>query len=226
MTRATVAALVPFAAALAILSRRPEASSIRPIDANSTPATLSSGPADAPHRLVVYSDYQCPACALLHREAEPSLLELAESGRLRLELRHFPLPGHRRASRAAVVSVCAGQQGAGWKMHDALFRTATLWTSPAPSAPWFQHLADSLGLDERALDLCIKDASVVGHLAADLALGRAAGLIGVPAFFLDGHPVTLRSPRGLVRRVKRITRDGVPPRSESIPPHSVPERVP
>ena len=211
MMRSTVVALVSFAAALMLLSRRPVPASSTPlVDANSSPATLSLGPPDAPHRLVIFSDYQCPACALLHREAEPALRKLAESGPLRLELRHFPLVGHRRASRAAVVAACAEQQSAGWKMHDALFRTATRWTSQAPSAPWFQHLADSLGLDRPVLDLCIKDAGVVGLLAADLALGRAAGLIGVPAFFFDGRPVTVRSHRGLLRRVKRLTRAGAP----------------
>ena len=174
MMRSTVVALVSFAAALMLLSRRPAATSSTPlVDANTPPATLSLGPSDAPHRLVIYSDYQCPACALLHREAEPALRELAESGPLRLELRHFPLAGHRRASRAAVAAACAARQSAGWKMHDALFRTATRWTSQAPSAPWFRHLADSFELDRPEFDLCIKDTGVAGLLAADLALGRA-----------------------------------------------------
>ena len=101
-------------------------------------------------------------------------------------------------------------RAAGWKMHDALFRTATRWTSQAPSAPWFQHLADSLGLDGPVLELCVRSADVAGLLAADLALGRATGLIGVPALFLDGHLVTVRSQRGLVRRVKWLTRAVAP----------------
>ena len=211
MTRPVVVTMISCAAALMLLSRRPVTTSpIRLIDANAPPATLSVGPPDAPHRLVIYSDYQCPACALLQREAEPALRELAESGRLHLDLRHFPLAGHRRAPRAAALAACAEQQGAGWKMHDALFRTATRWTSQAPSAPWFQHLADSLGLDGPVLELCVRSADVAGLLAADLALGRAAGLIGVPALFLDGHLVTVRSLRGLVRRVKRLTRAVAP----------------
>ena len=98
MTRPVVVTMISCAAALMLLSRRPVTTSpIRLIDANAPPATLSVGPPDAPHRLVIYSDYQCPACALLQREAEPALRELAESGRLRLDLRHFPLAGHRRA---------------------------------------------------------------------------------------------------------------------------------
>ena len=227
MTRLTVAALISLAAALMLFSRGPAASPSRaPSDASAPPATLSRGPLDAPHRLVIYSDYQCPGCDLLHREAEPALLDLADSGRLRLEVRHFPLKGHRRAARAAVVAACAEQQGAGWEMHDALFRTATSWTSQTPSAPWFQHLADSLGLTGPEFKICIENESMSGLLAADLALGHAAGMTAVPALFLDDLSVTVRSPRGLVRRVSRLTRSVAPPTSEPISPHAVPESVP
>ena len=136
MTRPVVVTMISCAAALMLLSRRPVTTSpIRLIDANAPPATLSVGPPDAPHRLVIYSDYQCPACALLQREAEPALRELAESGRLRLDLRHFPLAGHRRAPRAAALAACAEQQGAGWKMHDALFRQIRWdWTDPCSNS--------------------------------------------------------------------------------------------
>ncbi len=181
--------------------------------------TVGWGPADAPHRLVVFSDYQCAACALLERGAGPQLRALAESGRMRVELRHFPLAGHRRAAGAAAASICVGRQGAGQAMHEALFRTTVGWTASAPSGPWFEHLADSLGLDGPELSRCSERDNVAGLLAADLAIGRAAGLIGVPAVFLDGRLVTFRSPADLVRRLERMT-------SEPVSMHPIAERVP
>ena len=177
------------------------------------------GAADAPHRLVVFSDYQCPACALLDRSAGPALGALTESGRLRIEVRHFPLVGHRRAPGAAASAVCAARQGAGREMHEALFRTVANWSSSAPSGPWFGHLADSLGLDSPELERCMRSTSVAELLAADLAMGRAAGLIGVPAVFLDGRLLTFRSPAGLVRRLESLT-------SEPEPLHALSQGVP
>jgi protein-disulfide isomerase len=65
------------------------------------------------------------------------------------------------------------------------------------------RLADSLELDRAAFSACVSDPSVADAIAADLALGRSLGLVGVPALFLDGRPLTFRTPRALVRRVRR-----------------------
>ncbi len=170
------------------------------------PPTLAMGPVHAGHLVVVFSDYECSACALLERESGPAVRAIAASGRLRVEVRHFPLRGHRRAARAAAAAVCAARQGAGWEMHGALLASAPRWRFGPPSLPWFLALADSLGLDAQAFAACVADDAVAGLLAADLALGRALGLIGVPAVFIDGAPVPVRSPGALVRRVQRVTR--------------------
>src|SRR6185503_15194153 len=102
------------------------------------------------------------------------------------------------------AAVCAARQGHGWDMHEALFRSAATWTSGPPTAPWFAHLADSLGLDAPALAACTADPEIAGLLAADLAQGRALGLIAVPAVFLDGRLLRYRTPDALARRVRRV----------------------
>lgn len=168
-----------------------------------TPATLALGRVDSRHRLVIWSDYECPACRLLDREAADDLHELAASGALRIEIRHFPLFAHRRAPRAAATAVCAERRGRGWDMHEALFRSTSTWSSGPPAGPWFAHLADSLGLDSTALASCSSDPEIAGILAADLARGRALGLIAVPTLFLDGRLLRYRTPAALVRRVRR-----------------------
>jgi protein-disulfide isomerase len=168
-----------------------------------TPPTLVLGSVGSPHRLVVFSDYECTVCALLERGAGAALRELAADGRLRMEVRHFPLSAHRRAPRAAAAAVCAERQARGWAMHEALLASASRWRSGPPAAPWFGQLADSLGLDRPSFDVCVHDPSVAEAIAADLALGRSLGLVGIPAVFLDGRPLTFRTPRALVRRVRR-----------------------
>lgn len=196
--------------ALALLAaRNPAARAETRVLTEVHPATLTRGPADAAHRLVIYSDYECAACALLDREAGAALRDLAGEDRIRLEVRHFPLAPHRRAPRAAAVAVCAARQNAEWAMHEALFASAPRWRAGAPSGPVFLRLADSLGLDTAALAACISEPLVADLIAADAGLGRSVGLIGVPAVFLDGRPVRVRTPRGLVRTVRRAARGGV-----------------
>jgi len=67
------------------------------------------GEADAPHEIVLVSDYACPACRKLHREAMPDLLrDYVESGRARLSVVVFPVkPGSKEL--AAQVH-CAGTE--------------------------------------------------------------------------------------------------------------------
>lgn len=203
---AVVAALIVAAAGLAGVSARRTTADPAPtllLPPSAPPAALTLGPESAPHTLTIWSDYECSACGLLEREAGPALRRLAESGRIRLELRHFPLRAHRRAPRAVAAALCAERQGGGWRMHEALTATVAEWARGAPSSPRFTALADSLGLDHEALGSCLGDDQIAGLLAGDLALGRAQGLVGVPAVFLDGRPLTVRTPRGLVRRVER-----------------------
>jgi protein-disulfide isomerase len=154
---------------------------------------------------VIYSDYECAVCALLEREAGTALRELAESGRIRLEIRHFPLAAHRRAARAAAAVACAERQRRGWAMHGALFASAPRWRSGPPSEGWFLQVADSLGLDRRTFAACLRARDVRTQLDADIALARSLGLIAVPAVILDGRLIELRTPRALVRRVRRAT---------------------
>ncbi len=166
------------------------------------PAALTAGGSGSPHRLTIWSDYECAACALLERESGGPLRELAARGGLRVDVRPFALTGHRRAPRAAAAAICAARQGRGWEMHDALTQSVATWSGGPPSAPWFAHLADSLGLDGSALLACADDPETAALLSADLALGRSLGLTSVPAVFLDGRLVRYRTPAALVRRVR------------------------
>src|SRR6202011_1816630 len=78
------------------------------------------GALDAPMRLLIYGDYECPY-------TRKALLGVAE-GRGQLGdvlvfvFRNFPLTAiHPLASNAARAAEAAGLQGKFWEMHDLLF---------------------------------------------------------------------------------------------------------
>jgi hypothetical protein len=108
-------------------------------------APLALGPTGRP-RLVLFSDYECAACALLEREAGAELRSWAAAGRMRLELRHFPLPAHRRAPRASAWATCAARAGrctlrcSRARIGAAPDRAVARWlasrTRSASTAPW------------------------------------------------------------------------------------------
>jgi protein-disulfide isomerase len=142
------------------------------------------GPADAP-LVVVYADFACPYCAVVH--------EHLRDRPLRVAFRHFPVRSkHPRAWAAACAAEAAGRQGAFWPMHDALFSDQGRLEDP--------HLwgrAERLGLDLDRFEADRRAPDVAERVKNDFTGGIRAGVTTTPAAFVDGEPVDARSTEGL-----------------------------
>ncbi len=81
----------------------------------------TKGDENASVTLVEYSDFECPFCARFSTQTLPQILEeYVNSGKVRIAFKHFPLPFHASAQKAAEASMCAGEQGKFWEYHDKL----------------------------------------------------------------------------------------------------------
>lgn len=141
------------------------------------------GPADAPITIVEFSNFTCPACAMV----QPTLKELlaVREGQVRLVFRHFPLgPPHTDGFRAAVAAECAAQQGVFWEMHDTLFAHAE-----ALSENDLLGYAAGLGLDEAAFAACLDSEDAEARIRKDIAAGQKYGVTATPTFFVNGRRV-------------------------------------
>jgi len=137
------------------------------------------GPADAPITIVEFSDYQCPFC----RRAEPIVKEVMERypGQVRLVYRHFPLDQiHPRARPAAEAAMCAHDQGKFWEYHEKLFSDDEFGDEQLVA------YAEEVGLDKADFEKCLEEDRFAEKVEADLQAGRAAGVSGTPAFFVNG----------------------------------------
>ncbi|MCG8459956.1 MAG: thioredoxin domain-containing protein, partial [Holophagales bacterium] len=74
------------------------------------------GHGDAPVKVVLYSDFECPYCQRVRPTLE--MVKSTYSDRVRLVFRQFPLSIHPNAPKAAEASLCARDQGKFWEMHD------------------------------------------------------------------------------------------------------------
>jgi protein-disulfide isomerase len=61
----------------------------------------------APVTVVVFSDFQCPACAHLAQELRE--FRRKHPGTISVKFRHFPIPGHPYAKLASLASECAAR---------------------------------------------------------------------------------------------------------------------
>lgn len=141
------------------------------------------GPAKAPVTLVVFSDFQCPYC----RGAADVVREVqrAEGDRVRLVYRHFPLPIHDRAERAAEAAECASLAGKFWPVHDALFASPEKLSDADLTA----H-AVAAGVDREAFTQCLASGVTRTAIEADRRAAIEAGVEGTPAIFVNGRRLT------------------------------------
>ncbi len=140
----------------------------------------AKGPANAPITIVEFSDFQCPFCSRVN----PTLAQVREKygDKVRIVFRQYPLPFHQQAQKAAEASLCAGDQGKFWEMHDAMFAN-----QQALGVDQLKEQATKLGLKADEFNSCLDSGKHAAVVQKDLKEGQAAGVNGTPAMFINGR---------------------------------------
>lgn len=130
--------------------------------------------ADEDEPLIVYADYECPHCAVLHARL------VRDGGSW--AFRHFPVRSkHPRAWAAACAAEAAALQGAFRQMHMALYADRARLEDP--------HLwerARALGLDVERFDADRRSDAVLARVRRDFESGVRAGVVTTPTVFERG----------------------------------------
>lgn len=155
-----------------------------PVNLDNKPYTATVGPDDAVVKVVEFSDFECPFC---ERAANTfrQLKDKYAGQKVQFVFRNFPLPMHANAQPAAEHAQCAQEQGKFWPMHDAIFAGFR-----ELSKDKLKEMATQAGLDMDALEGCLSKGEAAQQVAADLNLGREAGVEGTPSFYINGQPHT------------------------------------
>jgi protein-disulfide isomerase len=154
----------------------------------------SIGPADAPVRIVEFSDFECPYCRSVERTIKALLVKYP--GKVSVAYRDFPLTGlHPGAQRAAEASRCAAQQGKFWPYHDRLFASGSL------DIAQLKDHAREIGLDQKQFDSCVDGGSMRAAVDLDAQQGRLVGVSATPTFFINGIPLSGAQPAAAFERI-------------------------
>ncbi len=164
---------------------------------------IQYGVAGSPVTIVAFLDFECPYCAQVH----PTLEQLLEEypSQLRLVVKHSPLPFHRRGVPAArAMQAVYELRGA----EAALEYMRLLFDSPSKLSDGnLSEWAEQVGVDGTAFARLMEDPRTLRVVAHDRELARSLGVNGVPAFFVNGAPLTgvqpLASFRALVEHELR-----------------------
>ena len=112
--------------------------------------------------------------------------------------KHFPIRSHKFATKAAIGSMAAHEQGKFWEFHDLVFENYNKLTDEM-----IESFATQLALDKAAYDAKTKDPAVLGKVRNDYNDGIKAGVRGTPSLFVNGRKVKNRSLQGFQQLIDR-----------------------
>lgn len=161
-----------------------------------------TGPADAPVTVVVFSDFQCPACRMLAESLDS--VTARRPGQVAVVYRHFPLSSvHPYATAAARASECAAGQGRFEAFHDALFREQAL----LGIQPWRSFAAGAGVADLDAFDRCVAGTAPDAAILRDGRAGERLRVTGTPTVLINQHRFQGAPPLAeLERQIERALR--------------------
>ena len=164
-----------------LLSQGPTYSTVEIADSDHV-----KGIAATPVSIVVYADFQCPACANENDTMTriwPNLRDKAH-----LVFRHFPITAaHPNSWTASLYAEAAGNQDRFWEMHDYLFAMQATWSGLSNVESEFDSYALELNLDLDRIHADIKSDAVVQKIRNDQRGGNSSGVLSTPAVFVNGR---------------------------------------
>ncbi len=185
------------------------------------------GRKDAKVEIVVFDDFQCPACAQLYDTIFNDVMR-THGDRVRVLYKDYPLSNHPWAMRAALNANCLAEQN-----HEAYWDFAgyvhlnqreitgdqlPLRQQTAALDRRAEGVANQRGLNASQLKSCIKSAKN-DEILASIREGNSLGVDSTPTLFVNGQIVrgAIRAPelRTMLDRILRGVSRATPPASKS-----------
>jgi protein-disulfide isomerase len=140
----------------------------------------STGPLNAAVTVVMFSDFECPACAAAHPVIKGVVAEFA--GKVRFVVKDFPLESiHPQAFDAALAANAAAKQGKYFEYTELLYNNQKSLTRDS-----YKAFGKAVGLNMERFELDFTDPKAADEVRADQADGERFGVNGTPTLFVNG----------------------------------------
>lgn len=165
-----------------------------PVAAQDAPVItdMATGNPEATVTLVEYASFTCPHCANFHAEVYSRIKpEYIDTGKIKFEYREVYFD--RYGLWAAMLARCGGEMRY-FGITDILFEKQREWAAsedPAVVVENLKTIGRSVGLEDAAMDVCLKDQTMAEALVAHFEESMARDEVeGTPTFFINGvkHP--------------------------------------
>jgi protein-disulfide isomerase len=163
-------------------------------DANSQVNGTALGDPQAPVRIDIFEDFQCPACQYYSENIEHQVMDaFVTTGQVYYVFRNYPFLDDRAATKesdqSANAAMCAADQNRFWDYHQMLYANWKGENEGNLSDNRLTAFAESLKLDMTAFKACFKANKFKDQINADLADGQKMGAQGTPSVFVNGKIV-------------------------------------
>lgn len=176
-----------------ILHKEPEAL-VEQVSVDDDP---SLGPTDAPVTIIMFSDFQCSACAATHPILKKVISEY--EGKVRFVVRDFPLESiHENALVAARAATAANAQGKFFELIEILYKN-----QEALDTASLKKYAAEIGLNAAQFEIDFNSPKIAAEIRKDMADGEALGIGSTPTIFINGRRVRHLSPDGFRAAIER-----------------------
>lgn len=149
------------------------------------------------HELVVFADFQCPACIASSKSIMPVFENYAKNGYLHITYKQFPLTGmHKNAERDALAALCVASQWKGENTYmeykKALYNMedAKKWASVS-DGDRVNAVGNIPSIDVSKLTECLDNNSYLDQVRAEMKEGDDLGVNGTPTLYLDNKRLDL-----------------------------------
>jgi len=174
-------------------------------NASSTPATATStdfatkfravdssdhvrGDVNAPVKLVVYSDLECPACKVFHQELLKLNDNYVKNGKVAIIFRPMPLLTlHPKSQKETEAALCVAELGGNekfWSFIDKVFEI-----TPANNGldeAKLPEIANGLKIDAKSFSECLSSGKYTDTVKKNIDEGFNLGINGTPSFVMVG----------------------------------------
>ncbi len=156
--------------------------------------TMTADPAktfglpNAPVRVDVFSDFECPACRAFHVDMLPNIeRDYGVPGKVYIVSHEFPLniPAHKFSREAANYATAAARVGKYAQVADALFKNQATWSETGKF--WEVIAAVLTPAEQKKVQALAKDVSVLAEVQNDVQLGNQLQVSSTPSIFIAGH---------------------------------------
>jgi protein-disulfide isomerase len=143
----------------------------------------TQGKTTAPVTVVMFTDFQCPACAATHPVLKKVLAEYAD--KVRFVVRDFPLVQiHQNAFQAALAANAANAQGKFFEYIEILYKNQTVLDAAS-----LKKYADEAGLNQKQFALDLSQPKFADEVRKDMTDGKTYGISATPTIFVNGVKV-------------------------------------